>query len=168
MDGIEYIDGAFRKNNPGMAAFQRARVHRMAVPNAERCHGGRLLCVWELADVPSMQRSTRALSEGLKSAQDSIRRCVQIAMNCHNLDQEVEGLFTRAHVADHYYRLDIYRGLESFAMNESDDETLQHIPGVAEAYLQRRHDGANFALLIRPRSSNKPPKPQFIVGAHIF
>jgi len=103
--------------------------------------------------------SSSIVPEGLKSAQDAIRRCVQISMNCHYVHQEVERLFSRAQIADRYYRLDVDRGLESVKMNESDGDTLQHISAVTKAYLQRHRDAvAQCARLISPKSRDVPSK----------
>ncbi|KXX73089.1 Ankyrin repeat domain-containing protein 50 [Madurella mycetomatis] len=48
---------------------------------------------------------------------------------------EVESRFRKAGAIDAYYRFDVDRGLEEVRLNESDEDALQHISAVTQAYM---------------------------------
>ncbi len=64
------------------------------------------------------------------------------------------GSFNKAGAAYAYYRFDVDMGLESVGLNESDEDVLQHISAVTEAYMKRNADEMKrCAQVIGPRSS---------------
>jgi hypothetical protein len=95
-------------------------------------------------------------------------------MDCHSMHLEVEtrfvtqnpvdwrvecqadGLssFKKAGAMNAYYRFDVDIGLESVGLNESDEDALQHISAVTQAYIKgHAEEMARCAQLIRPRNS---------------
>ncbi|KAK1979284.1 acyl transferase/acyl hydrolase/lysophospholipase [Colletotrichum cereale] len=156
IDGVEYIDGAFGKNNPSGVVLKELESVESPLQLANSV--AEVGCFVSIgAGRPTFDRERDSFKfkitpKGITSIADAASICVKIATDCHNEHFDVEYSFKRAGRPDVYYRFDVDRGLESVELNEADEKTLRHISAVTMSYLQAQQSSLEqCARLINPR-----------------
>uniref|UniRef100_A0A8H7N7Y5 PNPLA domain-containing protein n=1 Tax=Bionectria ochroleuca TaxID=29856 RepID=A0A8H7N7Y5_BIOOC len=138
INGVEYVDGAFGKNNPSGAALSELESSEWIAP------------MQDALQKPSLASN---FVPGVLRAIEAAKSCMKIATDCHQVHLEVASRFTKVGANDLYYRFDVDRGLESVALDESDKVALQHVSAVTKAYLRERsNEIENCARMIVPIS----------------
>ncbi|KAK2729783.1 hypothetical protein CKAH01_10085, partial [Colletotrichum kahawae] len=158
INGIEYVDGAFRKNNPSGAALAELESTEWISPMRDAvAEVGCLISVGTgrgTFDREASSALSKIIPKGLISLKDAAKICIKIATDCHEAHLDIEKRFRRAGLDDSYHRFDVEIGLESIMLNESDTKALQHITSVTKGYLKsRQHEMERCARLISPRGS---------------
>ncbi|KAF9878483.1 hypothetical protein CkaCkLH20_03975 [Colletotrichum karsti] len=168
INGIEYIDGAVRDNNPTDAALKELESAESPLPLRDAVSGvGCLVSIGTGLGSYGRESSgaiSKLVPQGFSSVKNAAKMCIKIATDCHEAHLEIKDKFEKGNAGDAYYRFDVDRGLESVMLNESDSEALQHITAVTRAYLRRRQTKMEqCALAIKPRrkiESIEPPMYQ--------
>ncbi|KAK4161596.1 hypothetical protein QBC43DRAFT_243126 [Cladorrhinum sp. PSN259] len=155
INGVEYVDGAFKYNNPSSVALSELESAEWLAPMQDAVRGvGCLVSVG--TGRPTFKREKTWIPNGARSLRDAATLCKDIAMDCHSMHLEVQSRFNKAGTIDAYYRFDVDLGLESVGLNESDEDALQHISAVTEAYMKGHADEMKrCAQLIGPRNAIK-------------
>ncbi|CAH0056446.1 unnamed protein product [Clonostachys solani] len=141
INGVEYVDGAFGKNNPSGAALSELESSEWIAPMQDAVNGvACFVSVGTGRPTIKLKKSSLASSfvPGAIKTIEAAKSCMKIATDCHKVHLEVANRFTKAGANEIYYRFDVDRGLESVALDESDKEALQHISAVTKAYLRER------------------------------
>ncbi|KAF6811199.1 hypothetical protein CSOJ01_05878 [Colletotrichum sojae] len=161
INGIEYVDGAFRKNNPSSAALSELESKEWPLPLPDAVTGVECLVSVRTGRPTFKCASSSALLKvfpGVGSLKDAATLCIKIATDCEEAHRAVEDRFRKANMTDSYYRFDVDRGLEAVELNESDNEALQMISAVAKSYLKGRQTKVErCALAESPESAEQPP-----------
>ncbi|VUC27492.1 unnamed protein product [Clonostachys rosea] len=177
INGVEYVDGAFGKNNPSGVALSELESSEWLAPMQDAVNG--VACFVSIGTgrpTIKIQKSglVSTFMPGASEAIKAAKSCRRIATDCHNAHLEVanryvDGLFylmdlvekannkvhrfKKAGANELYYRFDVDRGLESVALNESSKEALQHISAVTKGYLgEHSTEIQKCARLIAPMS----------------
>ncbi|KAK4031683.1 acyl transferase/acyl hydrolase/lysophospholipase [Parachaetomium inaequale] len=158
INGVEYVDGAFKYNNPSSVVLSELESAEWLAPMQDAVTGvGCLVSVG--TGRPTFKRESSTLSRlmpnGALSLKDAATLCKDIVMDCHGMHLEVQNRFNRAGAMEAYYRFDVDMGLESVGLNENDEDALQHISAVTEAYMKRHGDEIKrCAQMISPRTKS--------------
>ncbi|KAF6839211.1 intracellular membrane-bound Ca2+-independent phospholipase A2 [Colletotrichum plurivorum] len=157
INGVEYVDGAFKKNNPSGAALLELESTDWPMPLRDAVTGVECL-VSVGTGRPTFKRASSStllrLFPGAGSLKDAATLCIKIAIDCDEAHRAVENRFRKANMSDSYYRFDVDRGLEAVELNESDNEALQMISAVTKSYLKgRQTEVERCARSLKPRSS---------------
>ncbi|CAG9989711.1 unnamed protein product, partial [Clonostachys byssicola] len=159
INGVEYVDGAFGKNNPSGAALSELETSEWISPMKDAVNGvSCFVSVGTGRPTIKLRNSSLASSfvPGASKIIEAAKSCMKIATDCHKVHLEVATRFTKAGAKELYYRFDVDRGLESVGLDESNKEALQHISAVTKAYLRERStEIEKCARLLVPMSSRK-------------
>ena len=97
INGIEYVDGGFGKNNPSNAALRELESSEWLSPMDDTVQGvGCLVSIGTGRPTFNHEKATaksKLTPKGFDSLKDATRLCVQIATDCHREHQKVENMY---------------------------------------------------------------------------
>ncbi|KAL6407046.1 regulatory protein NB-ARC [Ilyonectria robusta] len=141
INGVEYVDGAFQKNNPSSAAI--SEVESDEWPSPIRNAVAEVTCLVSIGTGRGSFEYKRSslrdmfVPKGLVSMKEAAKMCVAITMDCHKEHLNVRSRFEKAGRIESYYRFNVDNGLEKIELDESDGKAQQHLSAVTKSYLTR-------------------------------
>ncbi len=94
INGVEYVDGAFGKNNPSSAALSELESAEWLSPMHDAVTGVACLVSVGTGRLTNTRKKSGMWSglipKGASSMKDAARDCIQIATDCHRAHLEVE------------------------------------------------------------------------------